>query len=1157
MNTRKPDRENRENTRTGFAPLLWKKALSLLAALAVGLSLLSPAALADDEIPISTAEDLLTLAKNCALDAWSRGRTFRLTDDISLDGTAFTPIPSFGGTFLGDGHLISGLRLDTDDAAAGLFRYVQEGAVVREVRVSGTVKGGGEGTGGLVGVNRGAVRECAFSGSVWGGTAAGGIAGRNEDSGEIAGCVVSGSVHGVSGTGGIAGMNSGQILSSQNQAAVNVTLQEAKNAMQGLLGRDVLEQLFSGTASLGTDLTVFDTGGIAGWSGGVIQSCTNLGEVGYPHVGYNTGGIAGRSSGYLDGCVNSGVVRGRKDVGGIAGQAEPDVTLTMGKDALADLNTELDTLNGLIQRAIDAGSSTRSTLVGQLSSLGTEADAARESARQLTNEVADLTDDAVRQVNTAVSDLTGAMGDMEAGLNSLEEAAGSLEALSVNLTQALGDLADAVNLSGDARSSLDAATSQLSEAANEFSGAAAELVQARDDLEQAVLLRDPDVARNSMRRMAEAITKMSEADSRVRSSFETIRNAFAGIDDLAAAMEALGGLQSARRQQMQALETLRDSLYAARTNLEVDGTSLEEAMEALTPAGQSLSGAAGSLADAMDSLNSAIRQTERPTDALSAALDELQSAAGSGVGQQMQEAMRSLSSAAGRLRTSEPIQFTPISSNAQAAGNRLYSALSALSADTWSLLRAADASGESLSASLTAVSSQLARVLDVASGTAEDIENGAYRDVIRDTSEADVAGMRMGKLSGSRNSGAVSGDRNVGGVAGALAIEYETDPESDLTEGFRFGSTFETRAVVQVCRNQGEITAKKSCVGGVVGAADLGAVLSCENYGDITSEDGGYVGGIAGRSRGVLRRSWSKCTLSGLDHVGGIAGEAATLTDCRAIVTVAACGQYGGAVAGAADLSNVAGNWFLNTGTAGIDGVSYSGAAEPISFEALQNDPATPVDFLTFALRLVADGKTVTEIPFAYGQDLLSIPLPPVPEKEGYSGTWPSFDTTGQMSDVTVEADYQPWITLLGSEEKRGDLCLALAEGQFTGAAVLHAEAVNASPPAGGGQPVAVTLENGGGEDGMTLRLLSPDKKGGSVYQLSDGRWVKRSSYANGQYLITHIAGTGGIFCATGSPSGTRTILIAVSCGGVVLLVAALALLRGSKRREDPETAEK
>ena len=64
MNTRKPDRENRENTRTGFAPLLWKKALSLLAALAVGLSLLSPAALADDEIPISTAEDLLTLAKN-------------------------------------------------------------------------------------------------------------------------------------------------------------------------------------------------------------------------------------------------------------------------------------------------------------------------------------------------------------------------------------------------------------------------------------------------------------------------------------------------------------------------------------------------------------------------------------------------------------------------------------------------------------------------------------------------------------------------------------------------------------------------------------------------------------------------------------------------------------------------------------------------------------------------------------------------------------------------------------------------------------------------------------------------------------------------------------------------------------------------------------
>ena len=62
-----------------------------------------------------------------------------------------------------------------------------------------------------------------------------------------------------------------------------------------------------------------DIGGIAGLSGGVIQSCRNEGAVGYEQIGYNIGGIAGRQSGYLDGCENSGKISGNKDVGGIVG----------------------------------------------------------------------------------------------------------------------------------------------------------------------------------------------------------------------------------------------------------------------------------------------------------------------------------------------------------------------------------------------------------------------------------------------------------------------------------------------------------------------------------------------------------------------------------------------------------------------------------------------------------------------------------------------------------------------------------------------------------------------------------------------------------------------------------------------------------------------
>lgn len=59
------------------------------------------------------------------------------------------------------------------------------------------------------------------------------------------------------------------------------------------------------------------SGGITGFSTGVLQSCKNTGPVGYEHVGYNVGGIAGRQSGYLNGCTNQGVILGRKDVGGL------------------------------------------------------------------------------------------------------------------------------------------------------------------------------------------------------------------------------------------------------------------------------------------------------------------------------------------------------------------------------------------------------------------------------------------------------------------------------------------------------------------------------------------------------------------------------------------------------------------------------------------------------------------------------------------------------------------------------------------------------------------------------------------------------------------------------------------------------------------------
>lgn len=174
----------------------------------------------------------------------------------------------------------------------------------------------------------------------------GGIAGTN--SGAITGCTASGVVRGTQYTGGIAGQNSGTLLRCENTAAVNTTVSDADLASAGISGLENTFYSILKKEDTAENAITTDTGGIAGFSTGIVQSCTNAGSVGYPHVGYNVGGIAGRQSGYMASCVNRGEIQGRKDVGGIVGQMVPDITLQFSDNGLDELQTELNTLQSLI-----------------------------------------------------------------------------------------------------------------------------------------------------------------------------------------------------------------------------------------------------------------------------------------------------------------------------------------------------------------------------------------------------------------------------------------------------------------------------------------------------------------------------------------------------------------------------------------------------------------------------------------------------------------------------------------------------------------------------------------------------------------------------------------------------------------------------------------
>ena len=104
------------------------------------------------------------------------------------------------GTFDGQGHEIRDLFINTDEFAVGLFAYLMEGGIIKNVGIVNVTVVGYNVVGSLVGTNnRGTVSNCYSTGNVTGHAAIGGLVGRNI--GNISNSYSTGSVSGESSTG--------------------------------------------------------------------------------------------------------------------------------------------------------------------------------------------------------------------------------------------------------------------------------------------------------------------------------------------------------------------------------------------------------------------------------------------------------------------------------------------------------------------------------------------------------------------------------------------------------------------------------------------------------------------------------------------------------------------------------------------------------------------------------------------------------------------------------------------------------------------------------------------------------------------------------------------------------------------------------------------
>jgi len=178
------------------------------------------------DLEIRTWHDLDAVSENLAghhrlmnsLNATTPGYA-ELAGPTADDGRGWYPIGrwdpydhhlylAFSGTFDGQGYDIGDLFIDRPgDNTMGLFRYVSEGAVVKNLGLVNATVTGGHYVGGLVAHLSGTVNNCYSSGSVTGAWAVGGLVGANHG-GNVSKCYSTSSVTGDRDeVGGLVGRN--------------------------------------------------------------------------------------------------------------------------------------------------------------------------------------------------------------------------------------------------------------------------------------------------------------------------------------------------------------------------------------------------------------------------------------------------------------------------------------------------------------------------------------------------------------------------------------------------------------------------------------------------------------------------------------------------------------------------------------------------------------------------------------------------------------------------------------------------------------------------------------------------------------------------------------------------------------------------------------
>ena len=1022
-------------------------------------------------VSITSEDDFVLLTENCKTESFSTGKTFRLDADLDLSNYENLFLPVMDGTFDGNGHQIIGVTLSEEMSDYGLFRYVTENGVVKNLTVEGEILGGDEqeNIGILAGSNAGAIENCITRGTLNAETAVGGITGTNEETGSVSRSENEAAIDGKMQTGGIAGLNEGSISDCVNSGKIN-TNQKIKKQAEGD-GSSVNISIPNAVTGLTADERANETGGIAGNSSGDISYCTNTATIGFERLGSSTGGIVGRQLGSLSYCANKGVVYGHKNVGGISGVLEPYEESSYDRDYRQELSDELDRLGDLIDDVSNQGEKLGDNLSDNADLLSDQLKTLRNSLRGYMDDYSDMASDGkdaihdnvksmkktidgmqydvkIKQLNTAIEQISNDIAQMEKIMEQLkpyvDQGNAKLDGLFKQYEEKIQGWIDSIDDLKQYQENLpEEAPDEVTPAAPTPDAGAADTQTTSEDQtgsdstaseDSSTVTKDSSTASEDSSTVTEDSNTASGDSSTVTEDSNTAsgdsstatEDSNTASDDSGDAPAANSSSDSSPSDYSIASGDGNDQASTGRmipvtyrvvtsTTLP-DGTKLPDVNipdvqvpSELTAALQQLQALSKDVRTQMSTIAGLLGEMPGQTNQL---MSDIKSITGS---------MDKMTDELDDILDDFDDEMDTMKDDLRQKGNTISDTL--------------DNTSDTLHTDFDGVRDSLDRVkdqFDVIRGTVSDaldeLKNRIDdKSIYVDVSELTDATAGDGKIISSTNSGEVYADTQGGGIAGAIVktnpqkasawfFQDKNDDEDD-DEDDSDSITRHVLAAIFSSSNTADITVKGDYAGGIVGKADYGIIVAAENYGDILTDGGKYAGGIAGRCDNTIRDSYVLSGVSGDGYVGGVAGRGEDVSGnyVCSYLDMDSYVKSSGAVVGKAD-GVVKDNYFVDNGYGAVDGVTRSSEAESMDYDSLIQLGNMPLNFTQFTVRFMNGEQVVWQNTFAYGDELPEENYPDLPKsKDGYV-YWEEKDVSPIHRNVTVHAVYRAYMPALTAD---------------------------------------------------------------------------------------------------------------------------------------------